>query len=104
MNMRRCVRAIVQARDDRRPFLSARLASVADAAAGCGDDTCSSGFATMGMPGIPSPTRVGANLVFADVAVDGHPGGRLGVDTGAPVMLVDASKFPGLACSRPRSR
>ena len=64
-------------------------------APGCGDDP-DSGFATMGMPGIPSPTRVGVNLVFADVAVNGHPGGRLGVDTGSPVMLIDASKFPGL--------
>jgi hypothetical protein len=64
-------------------------------AVGCGDDP-ESGFATMGMPGVPSPTRVGANLVFADVAVNGHPGGRLGVDTGAPVMLIDASRFPGL--------
>jgi hypothetical protein len=36
------------------------------------------------------------NLVFADVAVNGHPGGRLGVDTGSPLMLVDEAKFPGL--------
>ncbi len=63
-------------------------------ACGCGDDP--SGFATMGMPGIPSPTRVGSNLVFADVAIDGYPGGRLGVDTGSPLMLVDPAKFPGL--------
>jgi hypothetical protein len=65
-------------------------------AAGCGDDPDSSGFATMGMPGVPSPTRVGANLVFADVAVNGFTGGRLGVDTGAPLMLIDPRKFPGL--------
>lgn len=50
----------------------------------------------MGMPGVPSPTRVGANLVFADVAVNGHTGGRLGVDTGSPLMLIDQSAFPGL--------
>jgi hypothetical protein len=65
------------------------------AAVGCGGG--SSGFATMGMPGIPSPSRVGANLVFADVAVNGFTGGRLGVDTGSPLMLVDESKFPGLS-------
>jgi hypothetical protein len=78
-----------------------RLSSLALAmflvAAGCGgDEDTPSGFVTMGMPGIPSPTRVGVNLVFADVAVDGHPGGRLGVDTGSPLVLVDATKFPGL--------
>src|SRR4029078_4783428 len=27
------------------------------------------GFTTMGMPGVPSPTRVGAHLVFAAVSV-----------------------------------
>ena len=62
------------------------------------------GFATMGMPGIPSPTRVGANLVFADVAVNGHPGGRLGVDTGSPVMLVDATQVSRPVAPRPRRR
>jgi hypothetical protein len=55
-----------------------------------------SGFDTMGMQGIPSPTRVGSNLVFADVKVNGHGGGRLGVDTGSPLMIVDETKFPGL--------
>jgi hypothetical protein len=68
------------------------------AAAGCGGGSSSSpGYFTMGMPGIPSPTRVGANLVFAEVAVDGYTGGRLGVDTGSPLMLVDQTKYPGLA-------
>src|ERR1043165_8392431 len=61
--------------------------------AGAGSDA---GFVTMGMPGVPSPTLFGANLVFAEVAIDGKTGGRLGVDTGAPVVLVDATKFPGL--------
>jgi hypothetical protein len=78
--------------------LALAAAAMAVACAGCGGgaSTRDAGFVTMGMPGIPSPTRVGVNLVFADVAVDGHPGGRLGVDTGSPIMLVDASKFPGL--------
>jgi hypothetical protein len=66
------------------------------AAAGCGDGG-SSGFETMGMPGIPSPSRVGSNLVFADVSINGFSGGRLGVDTGSPLMLVDQTKFPGLS-------
>jgi hypothetical protein len=48
------------------------------------------------MPGIPSPSRVGSNLVFADVSVNGFSGGRLGVDTGSPLMLVDQTKFQGL--------
>jgi hypothetical protein len=67
----------------------------------CGGDgnpgaATDAGFTTMGMPGVPSPTRVGANLVFADVSIDGKIGGRLGIDTGAPIVLVDASKFAGL--------
>ncbi len=59
------------------------------------DDEDPSGFPTMGMPGIPSPTKLGANLVFADVELNGHPGGRLGVDSGSPVVLIDPTKFPG---------
>jgi hypothetical protein len=80
------------------PSLRAALAILLLLASACGDgpDSSDSGFATMGMPGIPSPTRVGANLVFADVAVNGFPGGRLGVDTGSPLVLIDARKFPGL--------
>jgi hypothetical protein len=66
------------------------------ALAACDDDDAS-GFPTMGMPGIPSPTKLGANLIFADVALDGRPGGRLGVDTGSPVVLIDPTKFPGAA-------
>jgi hypothetical protein len=71
------------------------LAVLLLAAAGCGGGS-SSGVATMGMPGIASPSRVGSNLVFADVKVNGFAGGRLGVDTGSPLMIVDETKFPGL--------
>jgi hypothetical protein len=63
----------------------------------CGGGDGSSEFTTMGMPGVPSPTRVGVNLVFADVAFNGYSGGRLAIDTGSPLVLVDAVKFPGLA-------
>src|SRR5438552_3209086 len=77
-----------------RRALRAAAGALLLAALGCGGG--SSGFATMGMPGIPSPTRVGANLVFADVAVNGHTGGRLGVDSGSPIMLIDQAAFPGL--------
>jgi len=67
------------------------------AASGCGGgDGAPAGYATMGMTGIPSPTRVGANLVFADVAINGIPGGRLAVDTGSPLVIVDVTKFSGL--------
>jgi len=76
--------------------LRVALAILSLVASGCGDDPDTSGFTTMGMPGVPSPTRVGANLIFADVAVNGHSGGRLGVDTGSPLVLIDPSKFPGL--------
>jgi len=84
-----------------RHALSLAFLAVLAAAVGCGGGNGNpaeqdAGFTTMGMPGVPSPTRVGANLVFADVAVNGKTGGRLGVDTGAPIMLVDASKYPGL--------
>jgi len=77
--------------------LAIALTALTAVAVGCGgDSTSDTGFATMGMPGVPSPTRVGVNLVFADVAIDGYPGGRLAVDTGSPIMLVDPTKFPGL--------
>jgi hypothetical protein len=76
------------------PRLTAVLV-VALALIACDDDP--SGFPTMGMPGIPSPTKLGANLIFADVELDGHAGGRLGVDTGSPVVLIDPTKFPGAA-------
>jgi hypothetical protein len=80
-----------------RSRLAIALAVLTAFAVGCGDESApGTGFATMGMPGVPSPTRVGVNLVFADVAIDGYPGGRLGVDTGSPIMLVDPAKFPGL--------
>ena len=64
-------------------------------ACGGGNDN-SSTYRTMGMAGIPSPTRVGANLVFADVAFNGISGGRLAVDTGSPLVIVDQTQFPGL--------
>ncbi|HEY7375893.1 MAG TPA: aspartyl protease family protein [Polyangia bacterium] len=80
--------------DRRRARRGGGLAALLLLAAGCGGG--SSGFATMGMPGIPSPSRVGSNLVFADVKVNGFGGGRLGVDTGSPLMLLDQTLFPGL--------
>ena len=76
-----------------RPAPLVALVVIALALAACDDDP--SGFPTMGMPGIPSPTKLGANLIFADVELDGVPGGRLGVDTGSPVVLIDPTKFPG---------
>jgi len=78
------------------PSATPRLTAVvvvALALIACDDDP--SGFPTMGMAGIPSPTKLGANLIFADVELNGHPGGRLGVDTGSPVVLIDPTKFPG---------
>jgi hypothetical protein len=84
-----------------RSFVAA-FAMVAAVASGCGGGNSSPDggpggmFMTMGMPGVPSPTRIGSNLVFADVSVDDKTGGRLGVDTGAPVVVIDASQYPGL--------
>jgi hypothetical protein len=51
----------------------------------------------MGMPGIPSPARVGANLVFAEVSIDAQPQSFLLVDTGSPVTLVDPTMYPAIA-------
>jgi len=93
-----------------QPFLLAVVTVLTALAAACGGGDANpaagsdAGFATMGMPGVPSPTRVGANLVFADVAIDGKTGGRLGVDTGAPIVLVDAGKFPGLTFTANQQR
>jgi len=89
--------ALLSTRVPRSLSALALLASIAAIACGGGDDDGSAGYVTMGMPGVPSPTRVGSNLVFADVAVNGVSGGRLGVDTGSPLMLVDANKYPGVS-------
>ena len=81
----------------RAPRWLPALALLPLVACGGGDNPhADAGYTTMGMPGIPSPTRVGANLVFADVSINDVPGGRLGIDTGSPIMLLDAAKFPGL--------
>ncbi len=59
----------------------------------------SSGYATMGMVGTPSSAIVGANLVFANAALNGSfeqsPGLAFGmlIDSGSPVVLVDPSFF-----------
>jgi hypothetical protein len=53
----------------------------------------------MGMLGSPSSALVGANLVFANAALNGtfelHPGLAFGmlIDTGSPVVLIDPSLF-----------
>jgi hypothetical protein len=69
------------------------VVTVSAAALGCGGG--SSGLPIMGMLGVPSPALVGANVLFVDAALNGHPGGRLLVDTGSPFTLVAAAAFPG---------
>jgi aspartyl protease/PDZ domain-containing protein len=64
---------------------------------GGGGGASSSGFSTMGMPGIPSPARVGANLVFAEVTIDAQPPSFLLIDTGSPVTLVDPTMYPAIS-------
>jgi hypothetical protein len=54
------------------------------------------GFSTMGTPGMPSPARTGANLIFAEVAVDGNDGPFMLVDTGSPFTLIDGDAFPSI--------
>jgi gag-polyprotein putative aspartyl protease/PDZ domain len=53
------------------------------------------GIRVMGTIGVPSPALVGANVLIIDAQLDGHPGGRLLIDTGSPVTLVNPGEFPG---------
>jgi hypothetical protein len=62
-----------------------------------GSSSGSSGFPTMGTPGMPSPARTGANLIFAEVDVDGQQGPYMLVDTGSPFTLIDPTDFPGVS-------
>jgi hypothetical protein len=71
-------------------FLSLPFASA------CGGDG-DSGFSTMGMPGMPSPARTGANLIFAEVDVNGHDGPLMLVDTGSPFTLIDPDRLPDIS-------
>jgi len=64
---------------------------------GGGGGASPSGFPTMGMPGIPSPARVGANLVFAEVSINAQPPSFLLIDTGSPVTLVDPKMYPAIS-------
>src|SRR5262245_49113552 len=53
-----------------------------------------SGFATMGMPGIPSPARIASNILLADVDIDHHDGPLFVVDSGSPFTLFDPADYP----------
>jgi hypothetical protein len=53
-----------------------------------------SGFATMGMPGIPSPARIVSNIVLAEVDIDHHAGPLFVVDSGSPFTLFDPADYP----------
>ena len=78
----------------------AEIAALAVVVAGCGGGEGGGGgssqFPTMGMPGTPSPARIGANLVLAEVEVNGMSGPLMLVDTGSPFTLVDPSAYPGI--------
>ena len=52
-------------------------------------------LATMGALGVPSPTLVGQNVMLVDATVNGRGGGRLLVDTGSPITIVNAASFEG---------
>jgi hypothetical protein len=62
----------------------------------CGGGGGDPGFQTMGTPGMPSPARTGANLIFAEVGVDGNEGPFMLVDTGSPFTLIDGEDFPSV--------
>ena len=74
----------------------AAAAALALSATACDDDSGGDNpsFMTMGTPGMPSPARTGANLIFAEVDVDGNDGPFMLVDTGSPFTLIDAEDFP----------
>lgn len=83
----------------RAPPVPALAASVLllVAVAGCGGDGDPDGIHGRGTLGVPSPAFVGVNLLFVDVTVDVHEGGRMLVDTGSPFTLVDPAAFTGLS-------
>jgi len=64
---------------------------------GCGNDEGGSSspgvLETMGMLGVPLPTLIGQNVMLVDVTLNGHGGGRLLVDTGSPLTLVNPAPF-----------
>lgn len=71
------------------------------ALSGCGSTTevapeNDGSLATMGMLGVPSPTLLGQNVMLVDATLNGHGGGRLLVDTGSPITIINASYFPGV--------
>jgi hypothetical protein len=70
-------------------------AMAAPALLGCGGGT-GTGFGTMGMPGIPSPTRIASNIVLADVDIDHQPGPLFVVDSGSPFTLFDPTDYPAV--------
>ena len=81
----------------RRGYLASFAIALGLWGAACGSgDGSDSGFATMGTPGMPSPARTGANLIFAEVGVDGNAGPCMLVDTGSPFTLIDPTDFPAI--------
>ena len=81
--------------DDMRRLLGAAAVAWWALICACGGGASSSGFPTMGMTGVPSSALIGSNLVFVDAALDGHPGGRMLIDSGSPVTVIDPAAFPG---------
>jgi Aspartyl protease len=61
---------------------------------------CSSvggGLDYTGTPGQPQGALVFANLLLADISVDGVGGRRVVVDTGSPIIVLSPASFPGAA-------
>src|SRR5215471_7994963 len=75
------------------------LTALAIAVLGCGGGEGGGGIHSMGMLGVPSSALVGANLLFVNTTLNVHMGGRMLVDTGSPVTLVDPAAFTGLSLS-----
>jgi hypothetical protein len=50
---------------------------------------------TRGPLGVPAPAHFEDGVLFVDAALDGHPGARLLVDTGAPYTILIPGAFPG---------
>ncbi len=70
------------------------LVVLAALAAGCHNDDFHT-LQTMGVLGTPAHATFSANVLYVDASVDGVDGGRLLIDSGAPLTILDPGRFPG---------
>jgi hypothetical protein len=61
-------------------------------AAGCHNNDLHA-LQTQGVLGVPTPATFSANVLYVDASVDGVAGGRLLIDSGAPLTILDPARF-----------